>query len=443
MASAYNPTPLPPPPSGFTGGNRTTQHVVGGASSNMGYSAGANLANARNNYAAGRAGSTFRNQAAERPQFTSPGNGIVPSNAQAIGAQMRANTSGMVQNPNSTPGMGYGNLPAPIRQHTIAAQNGNEWGSYNMAEVRGVAPTVPPPPVVGGGVSTGGGGTGGGGGGGIVLGDEAITGVVGGPGGNYIRGDKTIVPNPLSSGGVEMTPGVRSNEANNAALRTQWSGKVVKGAVIPSLNGTKYTVSDMKAYNINDQKVFVPLVVSNGKTVVHPAWQLLVQDRPAWAVGDVVKKDTIGYAPGQGTTKGPAPVGPGGDGGAAARIEAERQAAQRAQQQEAAARAAATAEAQRRAAEGAARNQAEAAERARVDQANEAAIAAARLAASRTPQGIRSNYGAVAAGTGVVGSDGLTRYIQKRAVNPATGTQVPWVNKPGGGYMVHPDWQGV
>lgn len=56
---------------------------------------------------------------------------------------------------------------------------------------------------------------------------------------------------------------------------------------------------------------------------------------------------------------------------------------------------------------------------------------------------VRQKYGAVAVGTRVYGSDGMQRIVQKRAVNPATGTQVPWVNQPGGGLMVHPDWQGI
>lgn len=157
MTYSQGATPIPPPPGG---GNRNSQHVVGGKTSNLGYSAGANLQNARSLYQKGRAGSTFRNQSAVRPQF----NVANPTNqAQATGNQLRANTVGLIRPANNTPGFSdyyAGNYRAaaePIRQHIIPTTDGFEYGGTGLAAIRppeAVAPTVaapviaaPPPPI--------------------------------------------------------------------------------------------------------------------------------------------------------------------------------------------------------------------------------------------------------------------------------------------------------
>lgn len=360
--SAYSQgqAPLPPPPSGFRGGNRVSQHVVGGANANVGYSAGANLQNARQGYASGNAGSYFRNQATQKPEFNYKPPANAPTATQAVGNQIRANSSGQVANPTSTPGMGYGRLNSPVRQHTIAAQDGAEWGSYNMAPMHPTPPTPPPPT----------GGTGGSGGaGGAGVGNNSGTAIGSG-------GQVTIPPGyatPLM--GTESV----DNAMRNQTLRQEWAGKVQAGAIIPSLDGTAYKVVSLVAKDVNGNKTFVPMVYTKGdnkKLVIHPAWQNF---NGFSDYTEATQTAPVGAAP---TATAPVQTAPAGP-------------------------------------------------------------APAPAPTVSGAQSVRQKYGAVAPGTRVYGSDGMQRIVQKRAVNPRTGTQVPWVNKPGGGLMIHPDWQGV
>lgn len=58
-------------------------------------------------------------------------------------------------------------------------------------------------------------------------------------------------------------------------------------------------------------------------------------------------------------------------------------------------------------------------------------------------QAVRQRYsGQLNKGVRVYGSDGMQRIVQYMGKSPSGG-YVPWVNKPGGGYMIHPDWQGI
>lgn len=133
MAYSGSQAPLPPPPP--VSGNRNTMRTVGGATSNFAYGDGANLQQARTLYQQGLAGTKFHNA----PPVNAPG-------ADDL-SQMASQSLGQVRNPNSDHGHGYGRLASgPMRQHTIYAQDGQEWGSNNMAVVK--RPVTPPPPPV-------------------------------------------------------------------------------------------------------------------------------------------------------------------------------------------------------------------------------------------------------------------------------------------------------
>lgn len=146
MAYSQGSTPLPPPPN--MGGNRTDKHIIGGQTSNFGYSAGNNLAQARAGYQNGREGGYFRNSAEIRPQFNymPKTTADAPLTAQqATGNQMRANTTGQIRPANQVggqAGMGYQHYGGGIRQHTILDPSGAEYASMNL--VAQPLPTAPP-----------------------------------------------------------------------------------------------------------------------------------------------------------------------------------------------------------------------------------------------------------------------------------------------------------
>lgn len=149
----------PPPPPIRAGGNRSNKHVVGGANSNVAYTPGTNLMNARSAYQTNQdqgGGQNalqrgfFQGQNEVAPDFSQvstnamqQGQGL--AQGQAIGNTLFQHTLGNLRSPNAPTGLGFGrsNTLGVVRQHTVT---GNEAMDSGMSYTATPAPNPPPPP---------------------------------------------------------------------------------------------------------------------------------------------------------------------------------------------------------------------------------------------------------------------------------------------------------
>lgn len=137
--------PVTPPP--VIGGNRSQMHTVGGRTTNVGYSQGANLAASRTMYQNAQARGTQIGH--NGPNAMSAGffKNMSPNpqgNAAHMG-QLRGNTKGQARGAGSPYGMGYQQTSgAPVRQHTL---NPGAGGTPHWQEIiNGNMSYTPPPP---------------------------------------------------------------------------------------------------------------------------------------------------------------------------------------------------------------------------------------------------------------------------------------------------------
>lgn len=186
MAYSAGASPLPPPPpSPGASGNRTSQHVVGGMSSNLAYTPGADLLKARQGFNEGGMNSGalnrgfFNGQAPQEALDFSQRNtnsmqaGQGLSGGQAIANTLNQHSLGNIRPANAPGGLGFGrsNSLGVVRQHTLT---GNEvTGGTYTPDPTPVAPPPPPPPPP----ATGGGGS----------------------------AADTSIPNPMGGGGPSVT----------------------------------------------------------------------------------------------------------------------------------------------------------------------------------------------------------------------------------------------
>lgn len=369
--SPYAAAPPPPP----IGGNRKSKLIVGGQTSNLGYTAGADLQNARTAYQTNQQMGVPQNalqrgfiqgQAQGAPDFTQSqtnqmqaGQGLTP--AQAQGRQLQQNTLGQVRPTNAPQGLGYGrsNALGVVRQHTI---NGNEMTDGSMSY--NATPPPPPPPVA-----------------------PATTTPTTDSNGNTTYPGAGIVnthsnaQTPVNT--YEYNKGIRGtgNWKVGDTLNYMDQNGTVKSGVIVS--GQYHSVKTSADESTPSQKVYVPYIkTADGKLVVHPAW---------W---DIANSNNVWHAPPAGMVPAPTPQVGSIPAGTAPPI------------------------------------------------GISSAVAAPKPTAAGS-QAVRQKYsGQLNKGVRVYGSDGMQRIVQYMGKSPS-GAMVPWVNRPGSGYMIHPDWQGI
>ena len=158
-ASPYAAAPPPPPinPIAGAGGSRKNKHIVGGSTSNVAYTPGANLLAARQGYQQNLGSSQnamqrgfFQGQAQQAPDFSAvatnsmqQGQGL--TQGQAVGNTLNQHSLGQVRPTNAPVGLGFGrsNALGFVRQHTLT---GNEATDSGMTYTPTAAPPPPPPP---------------------------------------------------------------------------------------------------------------------------------------------------------------------------------------------------------------------------------------------------------------------------------------------------------
>lgn len=352
--SPYAAAPPPPP----IGGNRKSKLIVGGQTSNLGYTAGADLQNARTAYQTNQQMGVPQNalqrgfiqgQAQGAPDFTQSqtnqmqaGQGL--TTAQAQGRQLQQNTLGQVRPANAPQGLGYGrsNALGVVRQHTIS---GNEGLDPSMTYTPTAAPPPPPPPTTTTATSST-----------STTANPATTNPNhAGPSGPTGWTVPAGTPAPIYPSGFSVD-------------MFKWNNLNVWSAPLG-----RYVAKDIS--QMSTQDVFNALANGQNNGALADGYYL--------ADKNTIKKGTppatAPPAPTAPAPTAPAPSGP----------------------------------------------------------------APAPAPTVTGSQAVRQQYsGKLNKGVRVYGSDGKQRIVQYMGKSPS-GAMVPWVNKPGGGYMIHPDWQGI
>lgn len=238
------------------GGNRKKKHIVGGATSNVAYTPGANLQMARSGFQQnqGIVGTNamqrgfFQGQQDVAPNFSAVQTnqmqaGQAPGQAQSVGNTLFQNTMGNVRPANAPAGLGFGrsNALGVVRQHTIS---GNEGLDSGMTYTPTAAPPPPPPtPVAPPQQTTGTSGTG------------------------------TLIPGANPNDGTPLGT-VLGNILTDAQGRWTPPAGIKIGDPVPGREGVTYAGT---AYLTNGQYAPIIKYTKTGISQIDPTWQTWMQ----------------------------------------------------------------------------------------------------------------------------------------------------------------------